>query len=59
MISARYIQKLLNSPSRFYTINECEEIKDILYILADIEIESISTLYFSKQIDSFNNLKTA
>jgi hypothetical protein len=53
MISARSIQELLNSPSKVYTINECEEIKELLYILAEIEIESISTTYFT------NNSKAA
>lgn len=53
MISARHIQELLNNPSKVYTITECEEIKELLYTLAEIEIESISTSYFC------NNLKAA
>jgi len=59
MISARYIQELLNNSLQFYSINECEEIKELLYTLAEIEIESIPTIYFSNNLNSLTNSKAA
>lgn len=48
MISTKAIYDTLNESSDGrYTMAESEEIKDILYILAEIEIENLPELYFT------------
>ncbi len=48
MLSTKTIFDTLNASSdRCYTMAESQEIKDILYILAEIEIENLPELYFT------------
>ena len=48
MLATKTIYDTLNESSDgSYTMAESEEIKDILYILAEIEIENLSELYFT------------
>jgi hypothetical protein len=48
MLSTKTIYDTLNDSSDgCYTMVESQEIKDILYILAEIEIENLSELYFT------------
>jgi hypothetical protein len=59
MISTRIIHDILNPSSQHFTMSDCEEIKEFLYILAEIEIESLNTSFLTKNFNSRNNLKAA
>jgi hypothetical protein len=51
MLSTKTIYDTLNESSdSSYTMAESQEIRDVLYILAQIELESIPDYYFSNQL---------